>query len=268
LTVGEALDSVLARHHEVLCRGDRIPGLLEVHRDYAGELALAARVGGEEGLGREPVERAPVLLQKGRIRGVLDEGVTEEILEVRLGHGHGHDQAARFKLVELGDRVHSVFASRSRPRIRTPNCRPITEATRSVRLLSGVSRSIRARSSPWSVSGISTVATRSVAVQRSPSRTMAPRSISIRMTSSTKNGFPSAFIKIRSRVAVGSDSMRSRLPTSVRLSSLESGSRRTSSSASPNMSRAPVMRRQPREDRSIREVSTQSTRESATSGAS
>src|SRR6267143_5494183 len=126
---------MLARHHEMLRRGGRVPGLLEVHRDHAGELALAARVGGEEGLGREPVERPPVLLQKRRVRGVLDEGVPEEVFEVRLEYGYGHDEAARFKLVELGDRVHSVFASSSRSRIRTPNWRPITDATRSVRLL-------------------------------------------------------------------------------------------------------------------------------------
>ena len=89
----------------------------------------------------------------------------------------------------------------------TPNCRPITDATRSVRLLSCGSLSMRASSRPWSVSGISTPATRSLATQRSPSRTMAPRSMSIRMTSSTKNGFPSAFARTRSRVPAGNESI-------------------------------------------------------------
>jgi len=65
--------------------------------------------------------------------------------------------------------------------------------------------SILANSSPCSVSGISIEATSAVATQRVPSCTIAPRSISIRTTSSTKNGLPSDLARIRSRTRAGSE---------------------------------------------------------------
>src|SRR5690348_12209518 len=104
------------------------------------------------------MQRAPVLLEQRSIGGLLHERVSKQILELRLKRGD-LDQPAGLEPAELGPGAHEVRASRSRSRTVTANCRPITEATLNVRLLSCGRRSIRARSSPWSVSGISIPAT-------------------------------------------------------------------------------------------------------------
>src|SRR6185503_6003910 len=195
LTGREALQRVLARDDEVLDRRGRVAGAFEVHRDDRGQLSTPLWIQREQRVRGEAVQGPPVLFQQRAVRGILHECVSEEILELRLERCHLHE-SARLQVPELVARAHPVVASRSRSSIVTPNWRPITAATRSVRLLSGGSRSIRASSSPWSVSGISTSETRAVATQRSASRTMAPRSMSIRMTSSTKNGLPSDFSRM------------------------------------------------------------------------
>ena len=143
----EALERVLARDHQVLGSRRGVASAFEVKRDHGRELAPPLGVEREQRVGGEGVERPAVLLQKRAVGGVLDERVPEEVLELRLERGHLHE-AARLERAQLSADGHSVFASRSRSSIATPNCRPITAATRRVRLLSGGSRSMRARSSP------------------------------------------------------------------------------------------------------------------------
>src|SRR2546428_429202 len=209
------LERVLSGDDEVLRGAPRVASLLKVHRDDRGELATAFRVQRKEGASRELVQRTPVLLEQRAVCGVLYESMPEEVLELRLHRGD-LDQATCFERAEVSLRCHVVRASSRRSRIVRPNCRPTTEATRSVLRLSFGSRSIRSRRSPWRVSGISTPPTLAVAIQLLPSRRIAPWSMSIRMTSSTKNGFPSAFERMRSRVFCGSDSISRRFATRLR----------------------------------------------------
>ena len=132
---------------EIRRSGLRVTRLLVMHRDDGGELALPIGIRREERLRGEAVQRAPVLFEKRGIRGVLHERMSEEVLQLRLEHRE-LNEAARFEGPELRAGLHAVFVSKRRSRMRTPNCRPITEATRSVRFVSGASRSIRASSRP------------------------------------------------------------------------------------------------------------------------
>src|SRR5215217_5857123 len=191
----------------------------------------------------------------GGVRGLLNEHMTEEIFQFRVGLVE-LDEADAFQYVELslnGVDGHDPLTTSAKTV--AGNCRPITDATRSVRRISGGSRSIRARSSPWIVSGMSTSDTSWVATHRSPSRRMTPRSMSIPMTSSTNSGLPSDRARMYSRVADGNDSITSRLPTNVRLWSLGSPARRSSTRPSPNSSRVAPMSRQPGTSRSGRDNS-------------
>src|SRR5947207_2497023 len=263
LLVGEPLLCVLSGQHQVFSRLLVFAGLLEMHRDHGCELALAVGMQREDGFGGSFMKCTTVLLKERGVRRLLHEDVTEEVLELRLQCGD-LNKATGLEPAEVLARAHGAFGSNSFSRMVTPNWRPMTEATRSMCRLAAGSRSIRARSSPCSVSGISTLAAFSFATQRSSSRTMALRSMSIRMTSSTKNGLPSALARMRLRVSCGNDSMLSRLPTRVRLSSMERGSRRISVRDSPYASRAAVIRRQPVEARSGRELRMKSTGRPAT----
>src|SRR3981081_1953312 len=135
-----------------------------------GKLAQTLGVQREQRLCSEAVQCPAILFQERAVCGILHERVAEEVLELRLQRGHLHE-AARLQRPKVVARGHPVFASSSRSSMATPNWRPITAATRNVRLLSGGSRSIRASSSPCSVSGISTSETFAVATHPRPLRT-------------------------------------------------------------------------------------------------
>ena len=118
-----------------------------MHRDDTGQLALAVRVQGQDRLGGGPVQGPAVLLQERAVGGLLDESMAEEVFELRLQR-HDVDQPAGLEGAQLGACGHVALASSRRSRIVTPNWRPITEATRKVRLHSCGSLSIRASSRP------------------------------------------------------------------------------------------------------------------------
>ena len=84
LLVGEALQRVLAGEHQVLGRPGVFAGLLQMHRDHGGKLALAVGMQREDGFGGSLMQGTAVLLQERGVRGLLHEGVTEEVLELRL----------------------------------------------------------------------------------------------------------------------------------------------------------------------------------------
>src|SRR5438093_4000056 len=120
LSLSETLERVLSGDDEVLGGAPRVASLLEVHRDDRGELATPFRVQREEGVGRELVQRTPVLLEQRAVCGVLDEGMPEEVLELWLHRGD-LDQATSFEGAEVGLRRHVVGTSSRRSRIVTPN---------------------------------------------------------------------------------------------------------------------------------------------------
>ena len=93
------------------------------------------------------------------------------------------------------------------------------------------------------MSGISILAMAALATQSSPRRTMAPRSINMRMTSSTKKGLPSAFFRIAARTGSGSSSILRRLATSRRLSLSDRARSSISVRLPPSVSRAAVTSR-------------------------
>ena len=126
---------MLARDHELLRGSASVARLIEMHRDHGGELTAAVWVHREKRFGGELVKRTAILLEQRAVRGVLNERVPEEVLELGLDHRE-LDEATRFERPQVGAGVHAVFVSRSRSRMRTPNWRPMTDATRSVRLLS------------------------------------------------------------------------------------------------------------------------------------
>ena len=106
------------------------------------------------------------------------------------------------------------------------NTRPTTAADRRARLSSGGRRSMRAASTPWTVSGMTISSMSSVARHRSAVRTMRPSSIRWRTISSRKNGLPSARSSMASRIEPGSSSTVSRNSMSRAASSCASGSRK------------------------------------------
>ena len=119
---------------------------------------------------------------------------------------------------------------RRRPgRRRAPRPRPTRRrARRPTPAAASASRAARAgrsapREHPARCPGSSTSTSSSVALQRSPSRTIPPPSIRCRRISSRKNGLPSARSRIRARVVSGSASTSSRWPTSSRAESALSG---------------------------------------------
>src|SRR5213076_1551797 len=109
----------------------RVARLIEVHRDHRGQLTATLGIHRDERFGGELVERTSILLEQRAVRRVLHQRVTEEVLELGLDR-RDLDEAARLERAQVGAGVHAVFASRSRSRIRTPNWRPMTDATRSV----------------------------------------------------------------------------------------------------------------------------------------
>src|SRR4029453_15069031 len=188
-----------------------------MQREHRRQFALPCVVSALDHLTNELVQSAALVAHHGGVGGLLNEHMTEEILQFRLGLIE-LDEADAFQYVELslnGVDAHDPLTTSAKTV--AGNCRPITDATRSVRRISGGSRSIRPRSSPWSVSGSSPTPPSSMAIHRSPSRRMSPRSMSIRMTSSTNSGLPSDRARMYSRVADGNDSITSRLPTNARL---------------------------------------------------
>src|SRR5439155_19717719 len=84
LLVGEPLQRVLSGQHQVLSRLRVVAGLLEMHRDYGRELAPAVGMQREDGFGGSFMQGTTVLLQERGVRRLLDQGVTEEVLELRL----------------------------------------------------------------------------------------------------------------------------------------------------------------------------------------
>src|SRR2546426_299676 len=96
LAVREALERVLARDHQVLGSRRGVASAFEVERDHGRKLAPPLGVQREDRVGGKRVERPAVLLQQRAVRGVLDERVPEEVLELRLERCHLH-KAARLK---------------------------------------------------------------------------------------------------------------------------------------------------------------------------
>src|SRR5439155_15648920 len=143
-------------------------GLFEVHPEDRGELAAAVRVELFEGLADTSVEVTPLLLEQWTVRGVLDERMAEEVLQLRAERGEP-DQALRLERVELDVARHVTASVTTRSSTRTGNCRPMTAAIRRLRFAVSGSWSIRASRRPWSDSGISTPAISPVATQRSSS---------------------------------------------------------------------------------------------------
>ena len=64
LAVREALQRVLARENEKFGRASRLSGLLEMHRDDRGELALSLRIEREQRLRGGAMQRPPILLEQ------------------------------------------------------------------------------------------------------------------------------------------------------------------------------------------------------------
>ena len=242
------LDRVLAAGREIVDRLLRVAGLLEVHREHGRELAGAIRVQLLERLADPAVQFAALLLEERAVGRVLDERVPEQVLELRPLDGEP-DEALRRRARRAAHRAPGalvIVPSWHRLRLAddalqhahgelAPDHRRDPEAALRVVRAAGRSGPAAARAAsrgsrrrrprPWPPSDC----------RRARST---PRSISIRTTSSTKNGLPSARAMIRSRDASGSDSISSRLETRLRLSASVSGSSRISVSASPNSSRA------------------------------
>ena len=125
---------------------------------------------------------------------------------------------------------------------------------RKVRRASSGSRSMRASSRLCRLSGISKTSSRPDATQPDCSRTITPRSISIRMISSTNKGLPSDFARIAKRTLSGKASISSRLEISWRLSCSLRASRASSARLPPSVSRAAETSFQPGESRSGRDT--------------
>ena len=71
-----------------------------MHRQDRGQVAPAIRVQLLERVAHEPVQAPPLLLEERLVRGVLDEGVAEEVLELGLDGGEA-DQPLGLERVEL-----------------------------------------------------------------------------------------------------------------------------------------------------------------------
>src|SRR5919106_675887 len=259
-------EGMLGAREVVLDRALRVAGLLEVHVEHRRQLADSVGVELLEGNAHTPVQLAPFLFEQRRVRGVLQEAVAKQVLELGPECSEA-DEALCLEHVNLRLGGHDS-APITRSSTRTGNCRPMTAATRRLRLASSGNWSILASSNPWRVSGISIEPTRSVATHRLASCTITPRSISMRTTSSTKNGLPSERARIRSRTRSGRDSISRRLATRVRLSASVSGSSRISVSASPKSSRAWPISAQPGESTSARIAATNRIGSCAASGIS
>ena len=189
---------MLGTRHVVLDRAPGVAGLLEVHGQHESELARALRVQRFQGRADPPMEFATLLLEQRRVGRVLDEAGTGT-------RGSGRIDASRMR----------PFASRTSTRVVVVTARLDHAFQHSHRELAAITAAAEAAlrivgqlvdlasSSPCSVSGISIEATSAVATQRVPSCTIAPRSMSIRTTSSTKNGLPSDLARIRSRTRAG-----------------------------------------------------------------
>src|SRR5262245_21817935 len=108
-------------------------------------------------LGDRQVQLFAILFEQRIVRGVLRQGMTEEVLQLRL-RSQQPDQTGRFERVELTDQIHPAF-SITCSRTLAENCRPITEATRRICFASSGRRSMRAISDPCKLSGMSTSAT-------------------------------------------------------------------------------------------------------------
>ena len=117
------------------------------------------------------------------------------------------------------------WVSAIRSSSRRVNSRPITDANWSVFFGASSRRSIRAMITPWIVSGTNISSSRLTSSYRSPARWIAPTSCRDLTTSSTKNGFPSAFRTISAFRSSGSPSAASMACAICALSSAESAVR-------------------------------------------
>ena len=80
---GRPGERIAALRDEVLDRLLGIAGLLEVHGQDAGQLAASLGIQRLQRLSDEPVQLTALLLEERPVGGVLDEPVSEEVLELR-----------------------------------------------------------------------------------------------------------------------------------------------------------------------------------------
>ena len=98
---GRPGERIAALRDEVLDGLLAIAGLLEVHGQDAGHLAASFGIQRLQRLSHEPVQLTALLLQERPVGGVLDEPVSEEVLELR-SVGSDLDEALGLERVEVG----------------------------------------------------------------------------------------------------------------------------------------------------------------------
>ena len=157
---------------------------------------------------KRPCSSARVPFSSAPVGGVADQHVVEAQRPARRGTSRCRARSARCAAAPRAarrGRVRRPAAAGGRPRrARTAGRRPRRARARCAPR--GASRSMRAASSAWIVGGISSAASSTPAVQRSPSRLSTPSWTSMRTSSPTKSGLPSLVASTRPAIAAGSSS--------------------------------------------------------------